>query len=49
MPAAAWIRVALSPRPDDVEVQNGMAVLPAKSFSVTRRLMGQAVMPRQMG
>ena len=40
---------ALSPTPDEAEVQNGMTVLPLKSFALTKLFTGHAASPHQMG
>ena len=39
----------LWPMPEETEVQNGMTVLPVKSLTATKLLMGHAAMPHQMG
>lgn len=35
--------------PDDVDVQNGITVLPLKSLPLTKLFTGQAAMPHQIG
>lgn len=40
---------ALFPMPEDSDVQNGITVLPVKSFFVTNWLTGHAALPHQIG
>lgn len=47
--AAAAKSAALLPNADDAEVQNGITVLPAKSFCRTNDLTGHAAPPHQIG
>ena len=48
-PASDSSPVALSPTGDEIEVQNGITVLPAKSLPATKPFVGHAAMPHQMG
>ena len=47
--AMALSCLSLSPIPELAEVQNGITVLPVKSFTLTNPFTGHAAIPHQMG
>lgn len=44
-----YYNLLTSGKPDDVDVQNGITVLPLKSLPLTKLFTGQAAMPHQIG
>ena len=49
VPACFSSNLPLSPSPEDVDVANGITVLPEKSLSCTKLFTGHAAIPHQIG